>query len=244
MQARYQFRHPGETLAFFGIAPGMTVVEALPGGGWYSKLLLPWLGSEGRLVGADYAVEMWEEFGFFDAAAIEAKRSWPETWSAEASTWGGPDAAAVAAFQFGSLDDAMAGSADAVLFIRALHNLSRFDASGGYLKAALADAYKVLKPGGIVGIVQHHAREDMPDDWADGSRGYLKKQYVIDAMTAAGFEFVDESDINANDADRPTTDDVVWRLPPRLRVSSDEARVRNAAIGESNRMTLKFRKPA
>ena len=85
----------------------------------------------------------------------------------------------------------------------------------------------------------------MPDDWANGSRGYLKKKFVMEQMEKAGFEFVGESDINANELDQPTTDDIVWRLPPRLLTSGDKPELREQliAVGESNRMTLKFRKP-
>ena len=132
-----------------------------------------------------------------------------------------------------------------VFFPRVLHNLARFEAEGGYLTMALADAYAVLKPGGTFGIVQHEARDDMSDEFADGSRGYLKKSFVIAAVEAAGFEFVAESDINANPKDRPGNDDIVWRLPPTLGTSRQdpELRAELEAVGESNRMTLKFRKP-
>lgn len=245
VRARYGARHPRETLSFFGIEPGMTVVEALPGGGWYSRLLVPYLGAEGRLIGANYAMDMWPKFGFFDQDFIDRMSTWVTDWPQQAEAWKGEDGATVHAFDFGSMPDDMAGQADAVLLVRALHNLARFEDDGGFLTTALDDAYRILKPGGIAGVVQHEARPDMPDDWADGSRGYLKKQFVIDRMTAAGFEFVGESDVNQNPADQPGVDDVVWRLPPSLMNSREdpELRARMEAIGESNRMTLKFRKP-
>jgi len=244
-KARYGARHPQETLEFFGIAPGMTVVEALPGSGWYSRILIPVLGSDGRLIGADYALDMYPRFNFYDAAYLEAKKTWTDTWTAEAETWRGADGAEVDAFVFGSMPDAFVGQADAVLFVRALHNLARFEDAGGYLSTALDEAYRILKPGGIVGVVQHMAPDDASDAWADGSRGYLKKQFVIDQMTAAGFEFVKESDININLADVPGKNDVVWRLPPALATSKDDPGLRDLylAIGESTRMTLLFRKP-
>jgi predicted methyltransferase len=244
VKARYAYRRPDLTLQFFGIEPGMTVVEALPGGGWYTRILLPYLGPEGRLIGADYAVDMFPLFGFFSPEAIEAKKSWVETWTKEAGDYL-EDGAAVSAFQFGSLPDAMDGSADAVLLIRALHNLARFEDQGGFLTAALADAYRVLKPGGLAGVVQHEAAEDKPDAFADGSRGYLKKSFVIAQMEKAGFELVADSPINENDRDRPGPDDVVWRLPPTLAGTRDDPVMRAEVerIGESNRMTLLFRKP-
>jgi predicted methyltransferase len=132
-----------------------------------------------------------------------------------------------------------------VLFIRALHNLARFEGDGQFLSTALQNAYDVLKPGGVVGVVQHHARPDMPDEWAGGQNGYLKYRLVMDRMKQAGFVFVGAIDVNANEADQPTVEDRVWRLPPSLSTSRDDPELREAmlAIGESNRMTLKFRKP-
>ena len=245
VKARYPYRHPQETLEFFGVEPGMTVVEALPGGGWYSKLLLPYLGEAGTLIGADYPLEMWPNFPFMTEERLEAKKTWVEDWTADAESWRQSGDAGVAAFQMAALPDAMAGTADAVLFIRALHNLARFEEADGYLTAAINDAYTVLKPGGVVGVVQHHARDDMPDAWADGNAGYLKQSYVVAKMEAAGFEFVDSTDLNANPNDQPTEEDVVWRLPPSLQTSRDdpELQAQMREIGESNRMTLKFRKP-
>jgi len=245
VKARYQYRHPEETMAFFGIEPGMVVVEALPGGGWYSKLMLPLLGADGLLIGADYPKALFQEFGW-DEARVAAKDTWVADWTADADGWSGDGDAGVAAFQMGALPAEMDGTADAVLFIRALHNLARFEEKGGHLTTALADMHRVLKPGGIVGVVQHHARDDMSDAWADGGNGYLKTGFVIAQMEAAGFEYVGSSDINANPNDQPTEEDFVWRLPPSLQTSRDNPELADEmrAIGESNRMTLKFRKPA
>jgi predicted methyltransferase len=245
VQARYKYRNPKATLEFFGIEPGMTVVEVLPLGDWYSKILVPYLGADGRLIGANYAQYMWPKFGFFDEEFMENMKTWTTDWPPTADAWKGDDGATVEAFEFGAMPESMLEQADAVLVIRALHNLARFEDDGGYLTVALNDIYRVLKPGGIVGVVQHEARPDMPDEWADGNAGYLKKQFVIDRMTDAGFELVDQSAINENPNDRPTTDDIVWRLPPGYQTSGDDAekRAEMDKIGESNRMTLKFRKP-
>lgn len=250
IKARYDARHPRETLEFFGIEPGMTVVEGLPGGGWYTRVLLPYLGSDGQLIGANYALEIWPHFPFGSEEFIEQMRQWPETFPEEAEVWCEEDCAPVSTFNLGSLPAEFAETADAVVYVRLLHNLARFQNAGidDYLDEALAEAFAVLKPGGTFGVVQHEARDDMPDDWADGSAGYLKKSFVVERAEAAGFELVDESDINNNPDDQPTTDEVVWRLPPSLSVPEDaedaEAlRARYEAIGESNRMTLKFRKP-
>jgi predicted methyltransferase len=242
---RYGARHPQETLEFFGVKPGMAVIEALPGSGWYSKILIAALGPGGRLIGADYALDMFPKFGFYDDADLEAKKTWAQTWTAEAESWRGEDGARVDAFAFGSMPEAINGQADAVLFIRALHNLARFENDGGYLTTALAEAHRALKAGGIVGVVQHMAPEDASDRWANGSNGYLKKSFVIERLRAAGFDYVGESDVNFNPADQPTEDDVVWRLPPGLYTTRDNPELREAyrAVGESNRMTLLFKKP-
>jgi predicted methyltransferase len=245
VKARYQYRHPQETLEFFGIEPGMTVMEALPGGGWYSKILLPYLGKDGHLIGADYDLDMYAAFGFYDDERLEKLKTWVTDWTADAESWRDDDSASVSAFVLGSMPGDLAGSADAVLFIRALHNLNNYESDGGYLTAALSDAYALLKPGGIVGVVQHQSSDEMSDEWADGSNGYLKKSLAVERMEAAGFEFVSASSMNENSKDRPGEEDFVWRLPPSFDGSEDDPGKRDAmqAIGESNRMTLKFRRP-
>jgi len=126
-----------------------------------------------------------------------------------------------------------------------MDNLARFEPKEASLSNAFKETYTVLKPGGIVGIVQHQAREDRPDDWANGDNGYLKKSFLVSKMQDAGFEFVGESNINENPRDQATVGDIVWRLPPSLSGARDDAEKQAAmtAIGESNRMTLKFRKP-
>lgn len=247
VKARYQYRNPKETIEFFGIEPGMTVVEGLPGGGWYSKILLPYLGEEGCLIGVNYALDMWPNFSFANEEFLEEVSGWLDGWPAQAKEWGGENSPHIAGFWFGSLPGSFENKADVVFFPRVLHNLARFQSDGvsNYLDVALADAYAVLKPGGIFGVVQHEARDDMSDEWAYGGNGYLKKQFVIEQAEAAGFELVADSDINANSNDRPGEQDIVWRLPPSLVTSRDneELKAQYEAVGESNRMTLKFRKP-
>lgn len=239
-KARYGARNPYETLEFFGIAPGMAVGEALPGGGWYSKILLPYLGDEGRLVGVDYDLALWPNFDFGTEEFIEGKKSWPEKFVADANGW--TDAGtAIDAYTFATLPQD--GSLDAFLFIRALHNMSRFE-DGRFMQSGIAAVHGALKSGGIVGVVQHAGPDDADADWANGSAGYLRKPDVIAAFEAAGFTLVGDSDINANPLDMPTTDDIVWRLPQSLATSGEdpELRAQMEAIGESNRMTLLFRK--
>ena len=244
-KARYEARHPYETIQFMDIAPGMTVVELLPGGGWYTKILLPYLGDEGTLIGVDYSLNMWPNFPFGTEDFINERQTWPQTWPEEAKPWGGEEGAEVQAYTIDTLPESLYGTADRVLFIRALHNLARFEGNGQHLTQALSQAYKLLKPGGLVGVVQHQASEDKSDAWASGGKGYLKQSFVTQAMVNAGFEFVAESDINKNPKDQPGEEDIVWRLPPSFYSSQDnsELRAQYEAIGESNRMTLLFRKP-
>jgi predicted methyltransferase len=245
VQARYEYRHPQETLEFFGIEPGMTVVEGLPGRGWYTKILLPYLGKEGLLIGANYAMDMWPNFAFANEEFLKTQSTWVTDWPVGAEDWRDDDSATVAAFNFGAMPESVAGTADVVFLARVLHNLANFEEEGGFLTAALADCFAALKPGGTLGVVQHQARDEMTDEFADGSHGYLKKSFVIAVAEQAGFEFVAESDINVNPNDQPGAEEVVWRLPPSFGTSQDnpELQAEMRAIGESNRMTLKFRKP-
>ena len=248
VKARYKWRHPKETLDFFGVRPGMTVVDVLPGNdGYYSKILLSYLGSEGRVIGADYSVDMWKLFGgFVNDEFLAKKASWGAEWTAQAQTWCEEDCAVAGAVVYGSIPDSMKGTADAVLMIRALHHFNRFEEEGGWRTKALKDTMDLLKPGGVVGVVAHRGPEGHSDRWAEGDKGYLKQSQVIAAFKAAGFEFLGSSEINANPADQPTEEDMVWRLPPTLGTSRDNPalRAQYESIGETDRMTLKFRKPA
>lgn len=245
-KARYEFRNPKETLEFFGIKPGMTVVELTPGGGWYSKILLPYLGKEGRLIGAAYGDPMMRAF----SGGKTTERMWTfqqgfaQTTRDNYTTWGGETGAEAKAFIHGELPFDFHGTADAVLAIRAMHHLNRFDVKN--FEQALEEYMLLLKPGGVVGVVQHEAPKGSDDKWANGDNGYLKKSLVIKRFEDAGFELVADSDLNANPKDKPTAEDGVWRLPPTLGTSQDDEELQEKmkAIGESNRMTLLFRKPA
>ena len=244
-QARYAYRHPRETLQFFGIEPGMTVVDTLPGDVWYAGILLDFLGPSGKVIGASYSPEMWTKFGEYSPDPKETA-TWPADFVAKWEARRGADDAAVAAIQYGSVPPEVSGTVDAVLMVRAIHHFMRLESSDGYLTQALADVNAMLKPGGIVGVVAHRAPEGSSDAWAVGEAGYVKQSAVIAAFQKAGFELVEASEINANPQDRPTEKDVVWRLPPTLATSEKdpELKAQMQAIGESDRMTLKFRKPS
>ncbi len=242
-RARDGARHPAETLDFFKVEPGMTVVEALPGGGWYTRILAPYLGGEGALYGVSYADRMWPMFSFADeewiASRLEETAQFPER-VAEFTDNG----IRARGFTFESVPPKVVGTVDRVLIIRALHNLNRFEEQAGTRTRALASIRSMLKDDGLVGVVQHRAPENASDAWADGSRGYLKQSAVIASFEQAGFQLVARSEINANARDKPGPEDMVWRLPPSLRTSKDNPELRAAmeAIGESDRMTLLFRK--
>lgn len=247
MKARYKYRNPQETLEFFGIESGMTVVEGLPGGGWYTHLLVPLLGSDGHIIAVNYPIELWSLFPFGNEEFVQRMSTWATDFPAGVDEWRGDNSAGISAYTFGSIPDELAGTADVVFFARVLHNLANFEnaGEGKFLTTALADAYSLLKPGGVFAVVQHEARADMSDEFANGTHGYLKKDFVIAQVEAAGLEFVGEIAINANENDQPSASDIVWRLPPTYMGADDNEELRAAvdAIGESNRMTLKFRKP-
>ncbi len=244
MQARYQYRHPKETLKFFGVTPGMMVADVLPSKEWYAGILLPYLGEEGMLVGVDYAESTWIGYkgDAEDTPEFLAKRkSWPERWTKAAQEWRGEGDAQIRGVNIDDVPADLAGKVDVVMMMRATHLPHRFN---GEVAKLFENALKLLKPGGVLGIVQHRAPEESSDSWANGNAGYLKQSTVIAAATAAGFKLEETSEINANPKDKPTEDDIVWRLPPSLDGTKEGTAERASvlAIGESDRMTLRFRK--
>ena len=236
--ARDEWRHPAETLGFFGIEPGMTVVEANPGGGWYTRVLLPYLGDEGALWASNYAPAMFPNRAD-DAEFVERLNSFPERFVDSTAEWAPEGLAPEGAFLYGQAPEELKGQADAVLYVRALHGLMR----RGGMPMVAEETFEVLKPGGVVGVVQHRAKADADEEWANGQHGYVRESDVIAAFEAAGFEFEDASELNANPAD-PTDDAGPWRLPPISNGGDPEKAEEYLAIGESDRMTLRFRKPA
>ena len=243
-KARDKYRHPVETLEFFQVKPGMVVAEALPGGGWYTEILANYLGKDGKLYGVNYPDDMWARFGFFSPERIKERIAstgqFPELVAG--FTENGPKAEG---FTFATVPNAAEGTVDRVLFIRALHNLNRFEQEAGTMTQAIEATNKLLKKGGMVGVVQHRAPESAAKDSVQGNRGYMKQSDIIKLFTNAGFKLVGKSEINANPKDNPGESDIVWRLPPSFNGSRDNPEQKQAmqAIGESDRMTLLFRKP-
>lgn len=235
-RARDAYRHPAQTLDLFGIQPGMTVIDALPGD-WYGDILAPLLGPDGRYIGVSYGEWFFKNrFGEGYEERWQAAQSFLTEWPETARAYGdGTNPPATDAYFFPGLPASLDGTVDAVLFFRALHHTNRYDPA--VLDQTAADAFRVLKTGGVVGVVQHRAPEDADPAWANGDNGYLKQSRVVEAFTSAGFTLEEASEINANPKDKPTSEDKVWRLPP----SSDAPEA--LAIGESDRMTLLFRKP-
>ncbi|NND67707.1 MAG: class I SAM-dependent methyltransferase [Halioglobus sp.] len=242
-RARDGARHPAQTLAFFQVQPGMVVAETLPGGGWYTRVLANYLGGQGTLYGVNYSADMLPLFPWMSPERIEKAKA--DMAAFDATVAGFTDnGVAARGFAFNAVPTDVAGTADRVLFIRSLHHLSRFEGQVQSLTRALADTHAMLKADGLVGVVQHRAPEDAPPETVLGHRGYLKQSDVVAAFEVAGFELVKSSEINANPKDQPGVEDVVWRLPPSLRGTQDnpELKAQMQAIGESDRMTLLFRK--
>ncbi|MCB2096539.1 MAG: hypothetical protein KDE05_02810, partial [Parvularculaceae bacterium] len=197
-------------------------------------------------IGADYAYEMWPLFTGFATEEFLAKRTtWAADWVTDSAEWAPADGATINAITYGFIPEEMKGTVDVVMMVRAFHHFNRFEEEGGYRTAALKAAMELLKPGGVVGVVQHRAPEGNSDKSAEGDNGYVKQSTIIAAFEAAGFQFLGSSEVNANPADTPGETDIVWRLPPTLATSRDnpDLKAQMEAIGESDRMTLKFRKP-
>ncbi len=236
-RARDQFRNPKETLEFFGVEPDMTVVEIWPGGGWYTQVIAPYLKQGG---GKYYAAGFSPE-GASDRVR-EALSTFERNFVEKPDIYGDVEMSVLGEGH----DIAPEGTADMVLTFRNVHNWQ----GRGTAETFFAEFYDALKPGGVLGVVEHRAdgNDDLP---TDGSSGYVYEADVIALAEAAGFDFVARSDINANPADAKDHPFGVWTLPPVRRSSEvrgmsdpDFDRERYDAIGESDRMTLKFMKPA
>jgi predicted methyltransferase len=227
-RARDQYRHPRETLNFFGVRPDQTVIEIWPGGGWYAEVLAPMLRANGHYIGAIPAA----------AGSAGTQRNNDKLRATFAAR---PDL-----FDKGKLIEADAkapvlgapGSADVVLTFRNAHNWVMADSQAAMFKAMFA----VLKPGGTLGVVDHRARADQPAAEMKSS-GYLPEAYVIKLAEDAGFVLEAKSEVNANPRDTKDYAEGVWTLPPTLTLG-DKDREKYLAIGESDRMTLRFIKPA
>lgn len=229
--ARDQYRHPRETLEFFGVKPTDTVIEITPGGGWYMEILAPYLRDSGAYVAAIVDPMSVPEGKVRDSprkgkADLEARfASAPAQY--DHATIGGYDPKAPAF--------AKPGTADVVLTFRNVHNWR----SSGQAESMFKGFFDALKPGGTLGVVEHRAKADVP---ADDKTGYVGEAQVIAMAEAAGFKLDAKSDVNANPKDTKDHPNGVWTLPPvNDHDAEDDAKYK--AIGESDRMTLRFKKP-
>jgi predicted methyltransferase len=217
--ARDVHRHPYETLSFFGIKPTDTVVELAPGGGgWYTEILAPYLRDAGQLYAADGGSVRFK--AKMDSMGVYSK--------VKITTF---DAAK------GLLEVAPAGTADAVLTFRNVHNWM----GQGTTQAVFDAAFKALKPGGTFGVVEHRLPASRTQD-PKAPNGYVQEAVVIKFAEAAGFKLAGKSEVNANPKDTADHENGVWALPPTY-ANKDKDRAKYQAIGESDRMTLKFTKP-
>jgi predicted methyltransferase len=235
---RDEWRHPLETLRFFGLQPDMTVVEFWPGGGWYTEILAPYL-REGK--GQYYAAGFSTGPGA-DPAQVELSANFERRFGSDRRLYG-----EVKFTQFGAGTGPVcpAGEADLVLFMRNIHAWM----AAGIAEKAFADAHDALRPGGVLGVEQHRLGPDQDQDPA-AANGYVQEAFVKQLAAEAGFIFVASTEVNANEDDTKDHPFGVETLPPRLATSEpgsppdptfDSAKYRE--IGESDRMTLKFRKP-
>lgn len=229
--ARDAYRHPRETLHFFGLEPNQTVVEITPGGGWYAEILAPYLRDSGTYVAAivdpmsqpaggdrDYQQKGKDRLAAkFAAGAAQYDKAVVVGYDPKAPVFGAP------------------GSADRVLTFRNVHNWR----SDGVAEAMFKGFFDVLKPGGVLGVVEHRATADVA---ADDKSGYVGEAQVIALAEGAGFQLQEKSEVNANPQDSKDHPNGVWTLPPSNRHDPEDAQ-RYKAIGESDRMTLRFVKP-
>jgi predicted methyltransferase len=225
--ARDPARHPLDELTFLGIKPTMTVVEIWPAGGYWTEILAPYLHDHGTFYAAGIPRAL-------SSRAAQAEETFQAKLDADKQVYGNVK---LVEFGKGYGDIAPAGTADAVVTFRNLHNWM----AGGWADQAFADFYKALKPGGILGVEDHRAPNDKPQDPAAKS-GYVRQDYAIALAKKAGFELVASSEINANPRDTKDYPQGVWTLPPDLTLGETD-RAKYVAIGEADNFVLKFRKP-
>ncbi|MDX1391686.1 MAG: methyltransferase [Rheinheimera sp.] len=228
---RDKYRHPVETLSFFEVKPSSTVVEISPGGGWYTEILAPLLAAHGTYYAAHFPADSTSDYYKRNRLAFIDKLASNDVYSRVILTEFAPG-------NSGAI--APPGSADVVLTFRNLHNWYSNGGDEGMV-AIFKDFYKALKPGGILGVVEHRLPADkMTGEWIKS--GYFPQQLTIDLAQKAGFVLEASSEINANPKDSADHPGGVWTLPPVLRLKEQD-KDKYLAIGESDRMTLKFRKP-
>lgn len=232
-KARDKYRHPKETLEFFQVGPNMVVAEYAADAGWYTKILAPLTATSGKYV----ALGVSPTAASFNEQRKAQMAAYPTSYPDRAAKATGIATDNIHAHVTNAVPAELNGQVDRILILRMLHNMNRW----GILGSELDAMHKMLKPGGMIGIEQHRAKADAPAAYADGSKGYLKEADVIAMFEKHGFELVGKSEINANPKDTADYPDGVWTLPPNYALK-DQDKAKYAAIGESDRMTMLFRK--
>ncbi|WP_209349460.1 class I SAM-dependent methyltransferase [Pontixanthobacter sp. CEM42] len=235
--ARDQYRNPAGTLAFFQIEPTMTVAEYGPGGGWYTRVLAPYIMPKGKYL----AFNGDSDARTYRTRAQEARsKGWTERFKTGLAEAMDVETDTITAFEVDEMPEDVAGTVDRIVIFRSMHGLNIGNSADSILKAART----MLKDDGMVGVVQHRAPEGASyDDYGARQRGYMRKQDVVAIFEANGFELAAESEVNANPKDPANWERGVWTLPPVLATGNDDPkRADYLAIGESDRMTLLFKK--
>ncbi len=227
--ARDKYRNPSEVLKFFRLKEDMAVMEIWPAGGWWTEVLAPFLSESGRYVAAHYPAEGGPEF------FSRSLNSFKEKLASHPEEYGNVEIATLMP-NMGQSEPVEPGSMDLVLTFRNVHNWM----SQGSTSEMVEAMHTALKPGGYLGVVEHRASTDQPQD-PKAQSGYVREDYAIQMMENAGFKLVAKSEVNANPKDTKDYEGGVWTLPPVLR-NGDEDREKYAAIGESDRFTLLFQK--
>ena len=236
-RARDQYRHPKETLEFFGVEPTMTVAEYGPGGAWYTRVLAPWLRPQGKYIAFNIDSD---GLSYRNRAQEARAKGWTETFLRGLEEGSGMEVDPDTVFETDEIPEGVAGTVDRVLIFRSMHGLNINNDADEVLKAART----LLKDDGMVGVVQHRAPDAASyDDYGAIQRGYMRTQDVVAIFAANGFELVSSSEVNANPKDPANWENGVWTLPPVLATGADDPRRDEyLGIGESDRMTLLFRK--
>jgi predicted methyltransferase len=227
-RARDRYRHPKATLLFFGIRPEMTVLEVWPEPGWYTEVLAPLLRDRGKYYAAVIAPDPSSQY------ITHRLQEFRQRLAARADMYAN---VSVVTFPLDGSDVVPPGTLDMVLTFRNIHNWMARDAAA----QAFATMYRALKPGGVLGVTEHRGNPALPQD-PKAKSGYVNEDYVIKLVEAQGFRLVAKSQVNSNPKDTKDYEQGVWTLPPTFRLGEKD-RDKYAAIGESDRMTLKFIKP-
>jgi predicted methyltransferase len=230
---RDKYRHPAETFEFFRIHPDHKVGEYAPGGEWISRTLGRYMDEKGKFVGLYFSTNV----GFGDAAAHERIKAGAAKFPDDVAKVTGRPATDYTAYTLDAIPEGEKGSFDRIILMRMLHNMVNWNIADAELKR-MRD---LLKADGLLGIEQHRAKANAPYSYTDGTKGYMREADIIKLMEVNGFELVAKSEINANPKDTANWPDGVWTLPPRLALK-DVDKAKYEAIGESDRMTLLFKK--